>query len=331
MSLDGMPPRLRGLAASQGGVFTRRQAKDCGCSERELKTRTGARGDWVVVRRGVYVERALWAGMDENTRYQMVIRAALLVAMTPAVASHSSAAVLLGIPMLPRWRRLVHVTRHGVTGSRTEGGVKHHLAAYQDSDLATAHDLQVTGLARTAVDIGREFGFDDGVVAADAALRLGASTVDLEAVLTRMVSWPYITRARAAAAAADGGAESVGETFTRLLILELGLGTPETQFVVTRPGRSARVDLRLRRHLIEFDGKVKYLGRERNGFADRPVEEIVWEEKRREDWLRNVDGGYGMSRVIWSDLWGQERERTKLRLYRDITLSDQRFGGLDAA
>lgn len=326
-----MPPSLRGLAAAQGGVFTRKQAKACGCSERELKTRTGARGDWVVVRRGAYAEREVWERMPEDNRYAMAVRAAVLTSTRAAVVSHSSAAVHLGLPILPRWRALVHVTRPGVTGSRTEGGVKHHLAGYQESDLVTAGGLRLTGLARTAVDVGREFGFEDGVVAADAALRLGATKAELETVLADMTSWPFITRARAAVEMADGGAESVGETFTRLLVLELGLGTPVTQFMVSSGGRTAYVDLRLRRHFIEFDGKVKYVGRDRNGFADRPPEEIVWEEKKREDWLRGYDGGYGMSRVVWSDLWGPARERTRLRLHREITASDRRFGNLEVA
>jgi hypothetical protein len=325
-----MSPSRRGLAATQSGVFTRQQAKACGCSEHELKTRTGARGDWVVVRRGAYAERALWERLDEDGRYSMRVRSALLTSITNGVASHSSAAAFLGLPILSRWRSLVHVTRPGVTGSRTEGGVKHHLAGLTDADVVTRSGVELTNLSRTAVDIGREFGFEDGVVAADAAVRLGATREQLEAVVLRMRSWPHVTRARSAVAVADGGAESIGETFTRLLVLELGLGTPETQFVVRSRGRTARVDLRLRRHLIEFDGKVKYVGRERHGLDAQPPEEIVWEEKQREDWLRSCDGGYGLSRVVWADLWGQARERTRLRLQRDIRASDRRFGDLDA-
>src|SRR4051794_2018596 len=302
-----MSPSLRGLAASQGGVFTRQQARISGCSERELKTRTGARGDWVVVRRGAYAERAAWESADEDGRYSMLVRAAFLTSSRGAVISHSSAAVHLGLPMLPRWRSLVHATRPWVTGSRTEAGVKHHLARLEDSDIVTADGMRLTGLPRTAVDIGREFGFEDGVVAADAALRLGASKTDLEATVSAMSYWPHVTRARSAVAVADGGAESVGETFTRLLVLELRLGTTETQFVVRDGGRTARVDLRLRRHFIEFDGKVKYVGRESSGVADSPPEEVLWQEKRREDWLRSHDGGYGVARVGGAGRWGDGR------------------------
>ena len=41
-----------------------------------------------------------------------------------------------------------------------------------------------------------------------------------------------MTRARAAAAVADGGAQTIGESLTRLLVLELDIGKPETQFDV---------------------------------------------------------------------------------------------------
>ena len=111
----------------------------------------------------------------------------------------------------PRWRDLVHVTRPGVTGSRTENGVKHHLAGYDERDVTSASGLRTTDLARTAVDIAREHGFEDGVVAADAALRMGATQGDLHRALERMTFWPHVTEARAAVKVADGGAQSVGE------------------------------------------------------------------------------------------------------------------------
>ena len=106
------------------------------------------------------------------------MRAALLAQSGAACRRTRSAAVLLGLPTRPAWRDLVHVTRPGVTGSRTENGVKHHLAAFDDVDVTTVGALGVLGLARTAVDIGREHGYEDGVVAADAALRMGVPRPD---------------------------------------------------------------------------------------------------------------------------------------------------------
>jgi hypothetical protein len=300
-----------------------------GCSEREIKTRTGPRGDWTVVRRGAYAERGRWEASDEDERYRLTARGALLMAVAPAALSHSSSAAFLGMQLRPHWRRLVHVTRPGVTGGRVEGGVNHHTAAYTVDDMLQVDGLPMLGLGRTAVDIARTYGFEDGVVAADAALRLGATLAELERVLAGMSSWPHVTTARNAVDLADGGAANIGETLLRLLVLELELGVPETQFHVVEGGREAWVDLRLRRHFIEFDGRVKYVGRESGGVADRSPEQVVWDEKRREDWLRGHDGGHGMSRVIWSDMFGPARAATKKRLRHDILESDRRFGSLD--
>lgn len=277
----------------------------------------------------MYAERDPWERADVDARYRVRVRAGVLTATAAAVISHSSSAALLGLPIRPRWRELVHLTRPGVTGGRTEGGVKHHLAGYDSTDVVTVDGLHLMHPARTAVDIGREFGFEDGVVAADAALRLGATAVQLESALERMRNWPGVTSARSAVQVADGGAASIGESLLRLFVRELGVGVPETQFEVRDHGRTAAVDLRLRRHLFEFDGKIKYVGRDRGGVADKSPEEIVWEEKRREDWLRNHDGGYGMSRVVWSELFGRARDETKRRLAREYAESQRRYGHLD--
>ena len=58
-----MRPELQAIATRNGGVFTRRDAVRCGCTEREMKTLTRPRGEWVVVRRGCYAEREQWQGL----------------------------------------------------------------------------------------------------------------------------------------------------------------------------------------------------------------------------------------------------------------------------
>jgi hypothetical protein len=321
-----MRPRLRAHAAAQGGLVTRKQALACGYTERELKTRTGHGGAWVVVRRGCYAERSLWDSFGEDGRYLLCVRAVALSACREGVLSHGSAAAAHGLPLRPRWRQLVHVTRPDVHGSRTEGGVKHHLGKLGDPDAVVVAGLVVTSLARTAVDVAREHGYEDGVVAVDAARRLGVPRPDLDAVLGPMANWPHVTVARAAVEVSDGGAQTIGESLLRLIVLELGLGVPQTQFRITEGGRWADVDLRLGRHLFEFDGRIKYRGREQGGVADRPPEEVVWLEKKREDWIRRADGGYGMSRVVWSELFGPARRHTVRRLGEEVAQTWRRFG-----
>lgn len=321
-----MRPELRARAAQQGGVVTRAQAVACGYTDRELKSRTGHGGDWVVVRRGCYAERALWDEVDEDGRYLMAARAVSLSCRGDGVASHASAAAALGMPLRPRWRQLQHLTRPEVHGSRTESGVKHHGAWLDAGDVVTVDGLGCTGLARTAVDVAREHGYEDGVVAVDAARRLGAALEQLDAVLAGMRCWPGVTAARAAVADSDPGAMTVGESLLRLMVLELGLGRPQTQFRIREGGRYADVDLRLGRHLFEFDGKVKYLGREVGGVADLSPEDVAWREKQREDWIRRTDGGYGMSRVVWSEMFGRQRRRTVARLGEEVMATWRRYG-----
>ena len=318
------------MAARTGGTFTRRDAVQAGYTEREIKTLTGHDGGWVVLRRGVYVERSFHDDCSDDERYVLQVRAVGRLLTKAAVISHTSAAALHGLPMRNRWRELVHVTRPGVRGGRGESGVAHHRSELRPGSVVELGGLTVTGLARTGLDIGRSFGFEDGVVAIDAALRLGATRQQLRDELGRMWCWPGISRSRAAAAFADPGAATIGESVLRVLVAELDLGEIETQFEVTDGVRSTYADLRIGRHLFEFDGRVKYVDRARGGVADRPVHEVVWAEKRREDWMRRTNGGYGMSRVVWSEMFGVERRRTQRRLRAEFDETVRRLGPLAA-
>ena len=120
-------------------------------------------------------------------------------------------------------------------------------------------------------------------------------------------------RARAAfvLSFADAASESVGESFSRALMWELGFEIPQLQFWVTRDGRRiARVDYLWPRIRLagEFDGLVKYLASQ--GLSRKSPAEVVVEEKRREDEVRSA--GYGMVRWVWADLLEPERFATIL-------------------
>ncbi len=321
-----MHPLLRSYAAEQGGSFTRAQAREADYSERQLKTLTRPGGEWTVLRRGVYAEGSMVATLSEDERYLLGVHAVVLSGWSGATVSHTSAAVVHGLPIRPRWRRLHHVTRPDVLGGRTESGVTHHRAHLADLDLAVARGLTVTGLARTAVDIARLHGFASGVVAADAALRRGATPSQLSLMVERGRNWPHNTQARAAVRVADAGADGIGESLLRLMVLELRIGVPETQFRISDGNRTAYADIRVGRHLFEFDGRVKYLPAQEGGVATRPAHEVVWAEKQREDWLRRTAGGFGVSRVVWPELFGAARARTLRRLAQEYAATVHRFG-----
>ncbi|WP_426302333.1 hypothetical protein [Arthrobacter sp. R-11] len=114
-----------------------------------------------------------------------------------------------------------------------------------------------------------------------------------------------------ALAFADSRAESVGESFSRAVIARLGFEVPDLQFHVMGPyGEVARTDFYWpRRKLVgEFDGHMKYTrARELSG---KSIEEVVTEEKAREDRIREL--GYGVIRWEWDELTRPERLAAKL-------------------
>jgi hypothetical protein len=139
-----------------------------------------------------------------------------------------------------------------------------------------------------------------------------------------MDNWPNIRATRRAVADSDSGAESAGESLARDLVAELGIGRPWTQVPILVDGRIYWVDLLVGRHAFEFDGKVKYLGRDRGGVDGRRPDDIVWEEKKRQDKI--CGQGLGMSRIVWDDFWSAARARALVRLAEEYAVTEQRFG-----
>lgn len=301
-----MRPQLRALASAQGGLITRVQALDAGYTEREL---------WESL-----------SGYDEQAGLRDL--AVHLTMKTEHLMSHDSAARAQGIPQLHPLHELSHVTREGVGGSRTERGVKHHLTRLGLLNTVEVNAMRMTGPARTAVDLGREHGHAAGTVACDAVLHQGQKTglvrEDLRAVAATMWCWPDITRSKAAIEIADAGAESPGETLLRLLVWELGIGVPETQFAIRISSDVVWIDVRVGRHMFDFDGRLKIRSIANGGVAECPVEDVVWDERERQ---RQVCAeGLGMSRVIWDELFGRPRRKTLARLAGEYAVTVARFG-----
>lgn len=319
-----MKPPLLAIAAGQRGLVTRAQARDSGYRGPELRALTAVGGAWVVVRRGVYAERAAWEALTDLDRWKLRDRAALLTLRRPVELSHDSGARVHRLPLVLIRSELTHVTRPDVQGSRTEHGVKHHRGALPSSGRVTVEGLPVTGLARTALDVAREHGLATGLAACDAAARQGVRPRDFTRELGRMTHWPGIVAGREAAHLADPRAENAAESLARILVLELGVGMPEPQFALLLHDRIVWCDLRVGNHVFEFDGRVKYVSRDAGGLALRPAEEVVWAEKERERLI--CAEGLGVSRIIWSDFFGAARERAVRRLRAEYAVTAARFG-----
>ena len=289
------------IAASQGGVVMRSQALAAGYTEAEIDRRRRQKL-WVPIRRGAYVERAVYAAMTREQLHVALVHAAVRSLAKPAVVSHVSAAVLRGLPSWGLDLSLVHVTRGDLHSPRIEGGVHHHAGELRNDDLEQIDGIWVTSPARTAIDTARVTEFEAAVVVTDALLHRGL--VDRGTILDRLESmrdWPGTCNAGRVAEFADGRSESVGESRTRVAFELVGLPRPDLQRLITTPdgkivGRSDFLFDGLWT-IGEFDGRVKY------GRLLKPGEapgDVVWREKQREDRIRDL--GYEVGRIIWSDL-----------------------------
>ena len=112
---------------------------------------------------------------------------------------------------------------------------------------------------------------------------------------------------------ADGRHESPGETRLAHALRLLGIAAmPQVRIA----GSNAVVDFLVvdAPVIIEFDGQVKY-GRsadEVDPFGRRLAgREVLWQEKRREDRLREL--GYEVVRVTWSDLDSPQELARRIR------------------
>ena len=319
-----MYAEIRALMAQQHGLITRRQAITAGLAAATVDDLVRQR-TWRAVRRGAYVESAVWDALDERTgRPLLIARAVTLTAVKPHVWSHDTAGMALGLAVLAAKNPLTHVTRSDVRGDRTTSGVKHHGATYDETDVAEVDGSRMLAMPRSAVDVAREHGFAHGLVACDSALAHGVTRVELLDVLERMRSWPGTVAARAAVETADPDADSPGESLARGLVIRAGVPEVETQFGLRRAGRTVWCDMRVRRHVIEFDGRVKYRAREDGGVAAKPLAEVVWEEKRRQDFVQSFR--LGVSRVTWAEVQPDHWRATGARVLAEIAETDRLFG-----
>jgi G:T-mismatch repair DNA endonuclease (very short patch repair protein) len=138
-------------------------------------------------------------------------------------------------------------------------GVRTRTASLEDDLVTDRGGLTRTGPVRTAVDLVRRGGLDDGVVLLDRLVHAGL--VRLGPVRDAVENLPRCRGSRLArdvALLADGLAESPPETRLRLLLQRAGLPMPHAQFrVFDEEGFVARVDfaypdLRL---AIEYEGQ----------------------------------------------------------------------------
>jgi len=184
-----------------------------------------------------------------------------------------------------------------------QGGVVHSPVALDALDTVTVGELLVCSPAYALADVARRRDALVAVAALDAALRAGLVSVDEVFDALSRQGPRGRRRAEWCIRFADGASESVGESYSRVRIHQLGYPAPELQpWVTGQSGRQYRPDMRwtrdLRRPLLgEFDGAVKY--GELSDRAGRTAAQALADEKAREDDLRFE---HDIVRWIWDHL-----------------------------
>lgn len=320
-----MDSRVVAAVARGGGLTTASVLAGAGVGQRHVAwlVRTG---ELISVRRGVYTTADLWESWDAyEARPLARVRAAEYCIAVDHVSSHDSAGLVHRLPLLRPQDAAVHITRSDMRGTRVQNGVEHHGAAFDADQVVTVGGLRLLDIPRTVADLAREHGYRAGLVAADGAMQLGVTRAELADASHRMAGWPYSLTVAAVVRDADPGAESAGETLARELVTECALGPDvETQFPVATGDGVAWIDLRIGRHLVEFNGRVKYRAADDGGLRDRELEAVLWEERVRASAV--CGGGFGMSSLIYADFWGERRDRAKERIRREHAVTVARFG-----
>lgn len=265
------------------------------------------RREFVSIYRGVYVRDDLWRSMTNDAQYVMRLAAAREIA-PGAVFSHDSAAALWRLPAVMPWPRRAHIAQSRSAPAKSNSVFLRHTARVP-LQTVSIDGFDVTGLARTVVDIAATSSLGAAVTMADAALRrtvhplagvpiTSITPADLFAELGQLAISHGSARARKAIEIADGAADRPGESMSRVAMTIAKITMPLLQ--VDRYGASGR------RYVVdfwwphcgvigEFDGNSKYTDPE--FLRGRTPEQALRDEKAREDDLRAA--GYGMSRWGW--------------------------------
>ena len=263
------------------------------------------------VRRGAYVDAADQRLRNREARHALATRAAVMQLSPGPAASHVSAAVLHGLPAWGVPTDRVHVTRAGTSGGHRRRTLHVHVTPLDADEVSSVDGVAVTTVARTLVDVARDAAFEPAVAVLDTALRRGLVTPSgLEQAVGRAPRRHGVRAARRAVAFADGGAESVGESRSRVLLDRARLPRPLLQWEVPARQRIGRCDFGWPEWgtVGEFDGRIKYGRLLRPGLDPGAV---VLAEKRREDAIR--DTGLRVVRWVWDDLddFGEVVERLR--------------------
>lgn len=227
------------------------------------------------------------------------------------VGRQSAATMTAGVP---RTRRIEAALRRGTTREELRtafrsGGIslpRESVLIAPSDDGRTAATAFADPLMLNLVDTVPRMSRDAGVVVLDAVMR--RLSQEGQVIDQRLwAGWTDHLRPRRHEGlwrdrwrAADPGAESPGESLSRLRLREWGFPEPTLQQRFVVEGREMFVDFWWEEFGVigEFDGRAKYRSEDLRGGLDAAG--VVVEEKEREDLLRST--GARVGRWGWNDL-----------------------------
>lgn len=265
-------------------------------------------GDWLRLRKGVYVERAVFLSLEPWRRYAVRVHAFVLT-NPDAILCLESAAVVHGIPLFGETKD-IHVFDPRAKSTTRNDDVCFHTSA-DGRVIETVGGIRVTSIPDTVADLARVLAPAKALAATDAVISAaqgGGFTIDelrargsyqrnRRGVRLREWVWEH----------ADGRSESPGESVSRAVIVWAGFEQPVLQREFRYEQAVDRTDFFFESCGVvgESDGWGKYGLSESAG-----AEEHLRREKLREDRLRR--NGHPMARWTMNDAWKVEPLRRAL-------------------
>ncbi len=297
---------------------------DHASAERRALQRRARRGELTVVRPGVFVEQHDVEDLWPEMRHLLLLRATASSVRRPRAISHASAAAVHGLPFVTPPPQKVQVIDPRRTHAETTSLLQVHVAPpgssrprrFADTPPTTPVDFcgaAVTSLVQTLVDVAAVACAVASIPMLDAAL--SERRVFAEMLVDEAEASPRRAPARvqAAIAMASSLSGSPAESIARVRFRQLGAPDPVQQHEFVRPGdRRAVVDFWFPGQgvVVEVDGRAKY--RDPAMLAGASSAEALWQEKRREDFIRSFPEVRLVIRLSWQDLMDPEVIRVAL-------------------
>jgi hypothetical protein len=223
-------------------IFLAREALGDGLSRKEL------RRFYRPLFRGVHVPK--WANPDLYDR----ILGAWLTSDRTGIIAGVAASALHGAAFVDD-DELIEIL---ADERRRQTGLLVRTDRVADNETMTLRGVAVTTPARTAFDIGRYVSRPDALGRLDALYRAAPFRIeDVESLIARYGPVRGVRQLRELLPLVDAGAESLKESWLRLLLIDAGLPAPETQIpVVDGTERFAYLDMGWRdfKLAVEYDG-----------------------------------------------------------------------------